>query len=126
MFSAQIQEFSKDNQYIMPFNWHKAHVLSILDRHYCELDFDYIYRHGIGITSQVSNEDVNATIQVLTHGGNAYKFISHSIIEKESILNSIKTILERTYLVFNQLGIDKVLCPSAITSLNLSDLYLKQ
>ena len=126
MFSAQIQEFSKDNQYIMPFNWHKAHVLSILDRHYCELDFDYIYRHGIGITSQVSNEDVNATIQVLSHGGNAYKFISHSIIEKESILNSIKTILERTYLVFNQLGIDKVLCPSAKSPVfNLSESIFK-
>ena len=94
MFSAQIQEFSKDNQYIMPFNWHKAHVLSILDRHYCDLDFDYIYRHGIGITSQVSNKDVNASIQVVSHGGNAFKFISHSIIEKESIVKDLIKLIK--------------------------------
>ena len=111
MFSAQIQEYTKQNQYIMPFNWHRAHVLSILDRHNSNYDFEYIYRHGIGITSQVSNEDVNANMEVFNFGSNSLKILSHSIIKKKSILNSIQEVLERTYLVFNQLGVKKVLCP---------------
>ena len=111
MFSAQIQEYSNENQYIMPFNWHKAHVLSIMDRHNTELDFEYIYKHGIGITSQVSNNDVNASMNVINIGNNYFKILSHSIISQKSILNAIEKVLERTYLVFNQLGIKKVLCP---------------
>ncbi len=111
MFSAQIQEYSQENQYIMPFNWHKAHILSIIDRHHCDSNLDYIYRHGIGITSQVSNKDVFANMDVFTHKGISLKYLTHSLTKKSSVLNSIKTVLERTYSIFNQLGIKKVFCP---------------
>lgn len=111
MFSAQIQEYAKDNQYIMPFNWHKAHVLSIIDRHNTNLNLDYIYKHGIGLTSQVSNKNVFANMHVITHKSNAFKFLSHSIIKEKNVINSIQEVLERTYALFNELGIDKVFCP---------------
>ena len=47
MFSAQIQEYERNDQYIMPFNWHKAHVSTIIDRHVEGLDFKSIYNYGL-------------------------------------------------------------------------------
>lgn len=111
MFSAQVQEYEKDDQYIMPFNWHKAHVATILDRHSDQIDFDSIYNYGLGVTSQVSTEQTTCTLSSLTLGSRSLKFIKHELLNHPDNINAINGILERTYNIFRELGIKKVLSP---------------
>ena len=95
----------------MPFNWHKAHVKSILDRHSTDLNLEYVYKHGLGITSQVTNKDVNAKIFCISSKSNSTSIIHHRIMHHKSVQNSINKVLSRTLEIFGQLGVKKVLCP---------------
>ncbi len=111
MFSAQVQEYETDDQYIMPFNWHKAHVATILDRHKKDIDFDYIFAHGLGITSQVSTIKTESLMHVLNSPSKTFKLITHQILNEAKNIAAIKEIMERTYNIFKELEIKNVLGP---------------
>lgn len=111
MFSAQVQEYQKDNQYIMPFNWQYAHLASILDRHKPGIDFNYIYKHGMGLTTQVSHLDIESELRVVKFFNQHYKFLTHSLNNNLEVQKAIHNALQRTYKIYESLGIEKILAP---------------
>ncbi len=126
MFSAQVQEYEKDDQYIMPFNWHKAHVATILDRHKKNIDFDFIFAHGLGVTSQVSTNKTESLMHVFNSQSKTLKFIKHQILSEPKNIFAIKEIMERTYDIFKELEIKKVLGPIKNSSIMNIDKSLSQ
>tara|TARA_Y100001933_G_C19005447_1_gene566397 strand:+ start:1958 stop:3400 length:1443 start_codon:yes stop_codon:yes gene_type:complete len=117
MFSAQVQEYKSDNQYIMPFNWHKAHVKSILDRHEDSIQFDYVFKHGLGLTSQVTNSKVEANLNCFSSNKKSFTLINHNIFKNSEVFDSIYEIMNRTFALYQSIGITKVLCPIPSSSI---------
>ena len=111
MFSAQVQEYQKDNQYIMPFNWQYAHLASILDRHKPEIDFNYVFKHGMGLTTQVSQMNIESDLRVVKICNRNYKILTHTLNNNLEVQKAIHNALQRTYKIYESLGIENILAP---------------
>jgi len=112
MFSSQIQEFKDDDIYIMPFNWHKSHVDSILSRHSFENSFG-VYDHGLGLTTQSYCSDYTARLTTvgLNNISSFRTFVRHNIFSSKKAVDKILDSLSITVEVFRSLGVDRALFP---------------
>ena len=109
MFASQLQEYAKEGIYIMPFNWHKAHIASIVDRHNTDLDKKYISEYGLGLTTQISHPDIIGNLHSLNILGKNFSISNHSILKYQSIRNLISVALKRTFEIITAMNASKEL-----------------
>ena len=127
MFSAQVQEYQKDDQYIMPFNWHKAHVASILDRHNQEINLSEVYKNGVGLTTQISHRDLQANLRICSKFKYRIRFLHHNLEKNDKILQVINKALKRTYNIYANMNISKVLSPEKKSKIqDINSLIVKE
>ena len=112
MFSAQVQEYKNDDQYIMPFNWHIAHIASILDRHnQKKINLSEVYRYGVGLTTQVSHSDLKANLMIISKFKSPIRYLNHSLENSKEVPKVIMKGLQRTYKIYKNMNISNVLTP---------------
>ena len=84
-------------------------------------NFSEVYKNGVGLTTQVSHRDLKANLRISTKFKSPIRFLHHNLENNEEIRKSIIKALKRTYNIYANMKISKVLSPekkSKIQSLN--------